>query len=174
MFSVEPPERSLEILLESFDGVASITRCATKDRRTFRAIGITIHGNGLARVAPSPSKARRIQGKNFGVIFLKRYRFLAATLRLSGRITPSTNPTAKSKPFGSCSRPERRSAAGELFCWEAASTQCCTCSITAADSSDLAGITGISVELSAIGLPSFVFYNGPTLRQIRLICSKRI
>ena len=126
-------------------GVASIIRWLTMPRSTLRAIGTTKPGISGANVPPSAIKPRSGAGRNFGIFVFRALRLRAATLRSSGRTTPSTKPTAKSRPFGSRNRPASLRAAAELLVWSAVLSHSETCAIAASASSDLFARAGIAV-----------------------------
>ncbi len=111
-----PPSRSFAMAGPSFAGVASSTRWPTMARSTRRAIGMTTQGSIGAKTPPTRMAAFRYQGRNFGVSFATCSRLRPATPRSSGRMTPSTKPTVKARPFGSFSTPASRSAAGSTGC----------------------------------------------------------
>ncbi|CAB4592519.1 unannotated protein [freshwater metagenome] len=73
-------------------------------------------------------------------------RFWAATFNDSGRTTPSTNPTAKARPFGSLSNPARRSDATEGGIVADLLIHSFTCSIDSRISSSRFSISGIAVN----------------------------
>ena len=107
----------------SFPIDASITRWLTIFLSTRRAIGTTIRGSSGANTAPRPIRKRSVKGKNLGVSLRSWFRFRAATFLSSGRITPSTKPTANSRPFASCSSPASRLDAFGVGSFAASSIQ---------------------------------------------------
>ena len=125
----------MEIERPSRLGVASTMRCPTIPRRTRRAIGTTTIGSRGAIRPPSRTAARRGRGRNAGTCGASAARLRAATVRSSGRITPSTKPTVKSRPLGSFSTPARRSAEALAGTAEASESQRRTSTVDAAASS---------------------------------------
>lgn len=85
-------------------------RWLTIRRSTRRAIETTMPGKGVAIAAPTAMAPRMGAGRKAGVSGTSSFSFFAATARSSGRTTPSTNPTVKSRPFGSLSTPANRAA----------------------------------------------------------------
>ena len=95
----------LEIEAPSLASVASMIRWPTISRSTRRATGTTMPGRIGAMVPPRATAERMYQGRKEGTFGAKALRLRAATNRSSGRITPSTKPTVKSRPLGSLSTP---------------------------------------------------------------------
>ena len=104
-FSRAPPSRIFASAGPSFSGRASTMRWPTISRSTRRAIGTTGLGSTGATAPPVRTAARRYQGRNSGTSGAMRCRFAAAAPSASGRITPSTNPSVKGRPWGSLSTP---------------------------------------------------------------------
>ena len=122
-FSLAPPSRSAAIAGPSLSGRASTTRCETISRRARRAIGTTGEGSTGATAPPTLTAPRRYHGRNSGASGAIRDSVDAAAVRLSGRMTPSTNPIVKGRPFGSLRTPARRCAEASAGNSAASATQ---------------------------------------------------
>ncbi|MNI84825.1 hypothetical protein D3C73_1417600 [compost metagenome] len=94
----------------SLASVASTIRWPTISRSTRRAIGMTTCGTIGAMTPPTRTALRMYHGRNLGTLGASSASLRPATDRSSGRMTPSTNPTVKSRPFGSFRTPARRCA----------------------------------------------------------------
>ena len=95
----------LEIEAPSLASVASMIRWPTISRKTLREIGTTMPGMIGAMKPPSATADFMYQGRKEGTFGARALRLRAATFRSSGRMTPSTKPTVKSRPLGSFSTP---------------------------------------------------------------------
>ncbi len=101
-------------------------RWLTISRSTRRAVGTTTPGSDCAITPPSETAPRIGAGRNFGVSGARFFSFFAAARRSSGRTTPSTNPTVKSRPFGSLRTPVSRFAEASTGYCSASVSQRCT------------------------------------------------